>query len=303
LTVSQPPEQPPGEPTDWATQAAPVCYRHAEREAHIRCQRCNRPICPDCMRPASVGFQCPECVKEGARSTRSGKTPYGGQRSGNPALTSQLLIAINVAVWIAILVTGGQSSELVKQLALRPSSTFRGFVYGVPSVAQGDYWQLVTSTFTHVQVWHIGFNMLVLWVLGPQLELAVGRIRYLAIYLISGLAGSAAVMWLSVPYVQTLGASGAIFGLMGALLVIAVKVHGDIRGIATWIGVNLVLTFVLGASISWQGHLGGLAGGVLTGAVVVFAPRQHRAAWQAAGLAAVAALVLVTSAIRVAMLA
>jgi membrane associated rhomboid family serine protease len=280
-----------------------VCYRHTEREAHIRCQRCNRPICPDCMRPAAVGFQCPECVREGARTTRSGRTPYGGSRPGNPALTSQVLIAINVAVWIAILATGGNSSQLVKQLAIRPSSTLGGIVYPVPSVAQGDYWQLLTSTFTHVAVWHIGFNMLVLWVLGPQLELAVGRVRYLAIYLISGLAGSAAVMWLSDPIGLTLGASGAIFGLMGALLVIAIKVHGDVRGVATWIGVNLVLTFVLGAGISWQGHLGGLAGGALTGAVVVFAPREHRAAWQTAGLGAVAVLVLLASAARVAVLA
>ena len=299
MTASQPPE-PPQEQT---AQEAPVCYRHKEREAHIRCQRCNRPICPDCMRPASVGFQCPECVKEGGKTTRSGRTPYGGQRPGNPALTSQVLIAINVAVWIAILVTGRNSSELVKQLALRPSSTFGGIVYPVPSVAQGDYWQLLTSAFTHVAVWHIGFNMLVLWVLGPQLELAVGRLRYLAIYLISGLAGSAAVMWLSEPIGLTLGASGAIFGLMGALLVIAIKVHGDVRGIATWIGVNLVLTVVLVGNVSWQGHLGGLAGGILTGAVVVFAPRQHRATWQAAGLAAVAVLVLIASAARVAVLA
>jgi membrane associated rhomboid family serine protease len=299
LTASPPPEQPPAQ----TGQEAPVCYRHTEREAHIRCQRCDRPICPDCMRPASVGFQCPECVREGARTTRSGRTPYGGQRSGNPALTSQVLIAINVAVWIAIVATGGNSSELVKQLALRPSSTFGGFVYGVPSVAQGDYWQLLTSVFAHVAVWHIGFNMLVLWVLGPQLELAVGRVRFLAIYLISGLAGSAAVMWLSEPIGLTLGASGAIFGLMGALLVIALKVHGDVRGIATWIGINLVLTFVLGSGISWQGHLGGLAGGVLTGAVVIFAPRAHRVMWQAAGLAAVAVLVLVASAVRVAALA
>jgi membrane associated rhomboid family serine protease len=297
LTVSQPPEQPP-EP---AAQEAPVCYRHTGREAHIRCQRCNRPICPDCMRPASVGFQCPECVKEGARSTRSGRTPYGGTRPGNPALTSQLLIAANAAVWIAILVTGGNSSQLVRDFALRPSSTANGIVYPVPSVAGGDYWQLVTSMFTHVAIWHIGFNMLVLWVLGPQLELAVGRLRYLAIYFISGLAGSAAVMWLSAPLGLTLGASGAIFGLMGALLVIALKVHGDVRGVATWIVINLVLTFTLGG-ISWQGHLGGLAGGILTGAVVVYAPREHRVAWQAAGLSAVAVVVLLATVARVAVL-
>jgi membrane associated rhomboid family serine protease len=297
LTASPPPEQ----PADQTEQEAPVCYRHTQREAHIRCQRCNRPICPDCMRPASVGFQCPECVKDGARSTRSGRTPYGGQRSGNPALTSQLLIAANVAVWIAILVTGSNSSRLVNELALRPSSTANGIVFPVPSVAGGDYWQLVTSMFTHVAVWHIGFNMLVLWVLGPQLELAVGRLRYLAIYFISGLAGSAAVMWLAAPLGLTLGASGAIFGLMGALLVIALKVHGDVRGIATWIVINLVLTFTLGG-ISWQGHLGGLAGGILTGAVVVYAPREHRVAWQSAGLAAVAAAVLLATATRVAVL-
>ncbi len=235
------------------------------------------------MLPASVGFQCPSCVKEGGRATRSGRTPYGGERSANPALTSQVLIAINVVVWIAILVTGGNSSRLVDLLALRPTSTYQGVVFAtVHSVAQGDYWQLVTSMFTHVAVWHIGFNMLVLWVLGPQLELAVGRLRYLAIYFVSGLAGSAAVMWLSTPYTQTLGASGAIFGLMGALLVIAIKVHGDVRGIATWIGINLVLTFVLGG-ISWQGHLGGLVSGALTGAVIVFAPRQRRGTWQALG--------------------
>jgi membrane associated rhomboid family serine protease len=254
------------------------------------------------MLPASVGFQCPSCVKEGGRVTRSGRTPYGGQRSANPALTSQVLIAINVVVWIAILATGGNSSRLVELLALRPSSTYQGVVFHqFHSVAQGDYWQLVTSMFTHVAVWHIGFNMLVLWVLGPQLELAVGRLRYLAIYFVSGLAGGAAVMWLSTSYTQTLGASGAIFGLMGALLVIAVKVHGDVRGIATWIGINLVLTFVIGG-ISWQGHLGGLLTGALTGAVVVFAPRQRRGTWQALGLAGVTALVLLATAVRVAAL-
>jgi membrane associated rhomboid family serine protease len=255
------------------------------------------------MLPAAVGFQCPSCVKEGGRDTRSGRTPYGGGRSANPALTSQVLIAINVAVWIAILATGRGSSSLVDVLALRPSSTFQGVVFPVHSVASGDYWQLVTSMFTHVALWHIGFNMLVLWVLGPQLELAVGRLRYLAIYLVSGLAGSAAVMWLSPTETLTLGASGAIFGLMGALLVIAVKVHGDVRGIATWIGLNFVLTLFFIGNVSWQGHLGGLIGGVLSGAVIVFAPRQRRGTWQAVGVAGVAVLVLVATATRVAVLA
>src|SRR3954447_19818958 len=107
--------------TDPTTPSAPAgvstCYRHPDREAYIRCQRCERTICPDCMRPAAVGFQCPSCVKEGSRSTRSGRTAYGGQRPGNPALTSQVLIGINVLVWVLILVTGGRSSGLIDRLA------------------------------------------------------------------------------------------------------------------------------------------------------------------------------------------
>src|SRR4029078_12203030 len=94
-----------------------TCYRHPDREAYIRCQRCGRSICPDCMRPASVGFQCPECVHEGTRATRSGRTAYGGLRSHNPARTSQVLIALNVAVWLLITVTGGTRSPWVDRLA------------------------------------------------------------------------------------------------------------------------------------------------------------------------------------------
>ena len=289
--------------TGASEQEVPVCYRHRDRESHIRCQRCDRPICPDCMRPASVGFQCPECVKEGSRATRSGRTAYGGKRSGNPALTSMVLIGINVAVWLAILVSGATSSPLVRQLALRPTSTFRGVVYpGVPSVAEGDVWQLLTSTFAHVEVWHIGFNMLALYVLGPGLEAAIGRTRFLLLYLISGLAGSATVMWFSDPISLTLGASGAIFGLMGALLVVALKVGGDVRSIVGWIAINFVITFVFGRLISWQGHVGGFVAGVLIGAAIVYAPRKHRVVFQSAGIAAVGVLVLVATAVRVALL-
>jgi membrane associated rhomboid family serine protease len=253
------------------------------------------------MQPASVGFQCPSCVREGSRGTRSARTPYGGERAGNPALTSQVLVAINALVWVLILATGWRSSQLIDRLALTPAGAVR-FVNGapqlVPGVADGAPWQLLTSMFTHVEIWHIGFNMLVLWTLGPQLELAVGRLRFLAIYLVSGLAGSAAVMWLSPEHQSTLGASGAIFGLLGALLVMAVRVRGDVRGIATWIGVNFVLTFLL-ANVSWQGHVGGFVGGLLLGAAIVYAPRQRRSTWQAAGVGAVTVLVAVATVARI----
>ena len=259
------------------------------------------------MRPASVGFQCPSCVREGVRSTRSGRTAYGGPRPGNAAITSQVLIGINILVWVLILATGGRASRLIDALALRPSGgglvSSQGAFFRVPDgFAQGEYWQVVTSMFTHVALWHIGFNMLALWVLGPQLEMAIGRARFLALYLVSGLAGSATVLWLSDPRVPTLGASGAIFGLMGGLLVLAVKVHGDVRTLLTWIGINFVVT-VLFANISWQGHVGGFVGGLLLGAVIVYAPRERRTTWQVAGIAAVAALVVLATVARAAVLA
>jgi membrane associated rhomboid family serine protease len=290
-------------PTGASEQEAPVCYRHTDREAHIRCQRCDRRICPDCMRPAAVGFQCPSCVHEGSRQTRSGRTAYGGRRSGNPALTSQVLIAINVVVWLAIVSTGWKSSPLVYYLALLPRgglfSTGGGQLLQIDGVADGAVWQLVTSMFTHVDVAHIGFNMLALWVLGPQLELALGRARFLAVYFVSGLAGSAMVMWFAAPDQLTLGASGAIFGLMGGLLVVALKVGGDVRGMLTWIGINFVITFLFIGRISWQGHVGGLVGGLLVAGVLVYAPRQRRTLWQVAGVVLVAVLVAGATATRV----
>jgi membrane associated rhomboid family serine protease len=247
-------------------------------------------------------------VSDGSRSTRSGRTPYGGQHSRDPSLTSKVLIGINVLVWVLILATGGRGSRLVDLLALRPDGevvTVDGVTYNIPAgVADGRYWQLFTTMFTHVEVWHIAFNMLALWTLGPQLELAVGRARFLALYLLSGLTASATVMWFSTSYSLTLGASGAIFGLMGGLLVIAVKVGGDVRGVVTWIAVNFAFTFVFVRLISWQGHVGGFVGGLLLGATIVYAPRgSSRARWQLGGILAVAALVAVATAARVAVLA
>jgi membrane associated rhomboid family serine protease len=264
------------------------------------------------MRDAAVGFQCPTCVAEGARSTRSIQAPYGGSRSGNPALTSMVLVAINVAVWLAILFTGGSSSTLVNVLGLRPdgfcaagtltdisraSCDARGGFFFV-GVADGAWWQLVTSQFTHVQLWHIAGNMLALWFLGPQLEAVLGRSRFLALYLLSGLAGSVAVLWLSGEFGLTVGASGAIYGLFGALGVVAHKVGGDLRSLVGLLVVNLFITFAV-PNISWQGHLGGLAGGALIAALLVYAPRQRRAALQWAGLAALSVVLLALAVVRV----
>lgn len=299
----------------------PTCYRHPGRESYIRCQRCERVICPDCMRDAAVGFQCPTCVAEGAKTTRSGRTAYGGLRPTNAGITSMVIIAINAAVWLLLTTTGRYRSELYDRLALLPtgrcvptddpSQYFPNItseqvcrVAGetwIPGVADGAYWQLFSSAFMHIEIWHIGFNMLALWVLGPQLELAIGRARFVALYLLSALAGSTLVYWLAEPAGSTLGASGAVFGLMGALLVMAVKVRGDVRGILTWVGLNGVITFLF-PNISWQGHLGGFLGGALIAAMIVYAPRSRRTAWQVAGLGLLAVALVVAVLARTAVL-
>ena len=287
-----------------SSEGPPTCYRHLDRETWIRCQRCERPICPDCMNSAAVGFQCPECIREGARSTRQARTPYGGTRVRDPRLTTFVLIGLNVAVWLAIQATSGSRSRVLDAFALLPQSATalrNGHLTVVTGVSDGAYWQLVTSMFTQVEVLHIGFNMVALFFLGPMLETVLGRTRFLAVYLVSGFVGSAAVMVFSAPNGQTLGASGAIFGLMGAIAVLAVKVGGQAQSVLGWIGVNLVLTFTLNG-ISWQGHLGGLLGGVLLGAAMVFAPRRHRALVQWGAVAALLVISVVVIAVRVAAL-
>jgi membrane associated rhomboid family serine protease len=258
------------------------------------------------MRQASVGFQCPDCVREGARSTRQARTPYGGQRHAGGPVVTWTLLGLNVLVFLAVQATGAGGSRLLSTLGLLPTGgTFvsdGGVPYAARGVSEGAVWQLLTSTFTHVQVWHIVFNMMALYLLGPQLEMVLGRLRFAALYVVAGLVGSATVYWLAPEASLTIGASGAIFGLMGALLVLALKVGGDVRGLLTLVAVNGVIT-VLGAQyISWQGHLGGLVGGLLLGAAMVYAPRERRGLVQIAGTGLVAVAVVVAVVVRTVML-
>lgn len=265
------------------------------------------------MRDAAVGFQCPECVASGRKETRSGRTAFGGLRPTNASITTGVLIALNVGVWLAILISGGTGSRLSNLLGLRPNGlciagnngydvaeglcTSQGGTW-LPGVADGAWWQILTSGFTHVTITHIAFNMLALWMIGPQLEMVLGRVRFLALYLLSLLAGSAAVLWAGGEYQLTLGASGAIYGLFGALLIVARRVGGDLRSLYGLIAVNVLITFVV-PNISWQGHLGGFVGGVAASVVLVYPPRRHRALVQSAGLVGLAVLLAVAMTVRI----
>jgi len=252
------------------------------------------------MNSAAVGFQCPSCLKEGAKTVRTARLPYGGVRVANPTLVTLVLIGINIAVWLSVQADGGSASRLVDKLALIPNFAPGGItsdgtiVPAADGVAQGSWWQVVTSAFTHISPIHLALNMFALYFLGPPLEQVLGRLRFITVYAVSGLTGSAGVMLFANEYGSTVGASGAIFGLFGAMAVVAFKVGGDFRNVLMLIGLNLAFTFTV-PNISWQGHLGGLVGGTLVALAMVYAPKANRAVVQfgAAGLVLAASVALI----------
>lgn len=293
-------DQPAGSPQD--AQSLPVCYRHPDRETGIRCTRCERPICPECMVNASVGFQCPNCVRTGsgtghAPSASQPRTLAGGTLTADPRLFTKILIGINLAIFIAVQTSDALLNDLVLLGAWPPAP-----YTPTQGVAGGEWYRLVTSMFTHEAPWHIGFNMLSLWWLGGPLETALGRARYLTVYFVSGLAGSALAYLLAAPNTATLGASGAIFGLFGATAVLMRRLNYDMRPIIVLLVINLIFTFSPGFNISWQAHIGGLVAGVITGYAMVHAPRQHRALIQYGTCALVLAVVILLTVLRTAQL-
>ncbi|MET7395423.1 rhomboid family intramembrane serine protease [Dactylosporangium sp. NPDC005572] len=290
----------------------PVCYRHPNRETYVRCTRCDRPICPDCMNEASVGFQCPDCVREGSRSQRPVRTAFGGGTSGAQGTVTIALIVINVLVFVASVISSGRADALAGGglgglfggstplhewggLLAYPQGRLTdgsGTVVRLAGdgVANGQYYRLFTSMFLHYGILHLAMNMWALWVLGRPLEAILGRVRFLTLYLLSGLAGSISVYLFSAPNALTAGASGAIFGLFAALIVVLRKMGRSIAGILPVLVLNLVITFSFAGAISWQGHLGGLVGGALVAAGLAYAPAKNRTLIQV--LASVAIVVL-----------
>lgn len=277
------PQQPPGAPD---AHTFPDCYRHPGRETGVSCTRCGRPVCPDCRVEAAVGFQCRECVRGGAAGVRQARTEFGGGLARDGALVTKILIGINVAVWL-----------VHYQLSWAAYSHL--YMWG-PGVADGEYYRMITSVFFHTAPWHIAMNMWSLWVLGPPLERLLGRWRFLALYLVAGLGGSALVL-LADPNAPTLGASGAIFGLLGALVVIQRKRGYELGPVLAILVVNLVATFAI-PGISWEGHVGGLVAGALVAFGLAHAPQRNRSLVQAGAVLLVLGAVAVLTAFGVAAL-
>ncbi|EFE68351.1 rhomboid family intramembrane serine protease [Streptomyces viridosporus] len=293
-------DQAAGSPQD--ARSVPVCYRHPDRETGIRCTRCERPICPECMVNASVGFQCPECVRSGsgtghAPTASLPRTIAGGTVVADPRLVTKILLGINLAVFVAVQIRPSLLRDLYL-IGVWPPAPF----LPTEGVADGEWYRLFTSMFTHEAIWHIAFNMLGLWWLGGPLEQALGRARYLALYLISGLAGSALTYLLASGTTATLGASGAIFGLFGAMAVLMRRLDYDMRPIIALLVINLIFTFSPGFNIAWQAHIGGLVAGVVIGYAMVHAPRERRALIQYGTCALMLAVVVLLVLLRTAQL-
>jgi membrane associated rhomboid family serine protease len=284
-------------------RSAPVCYRHPDRETGVRCTRCDRPICPECMVSASVGFQCPDCVRGGsgtghAPTVSRPRTVAGGTVAADPRLVTKLLIGINLAVFLVQLSVGDRFTnrfELIGQ-------AYAPLLNGVQGVAEGQYYRMLTAMFLHGGYVHIAFNMLSLWWIGGPLEAALGRARYLTLYFVSGLAGSALSYLIAAPNQPSLGASGAIFGLFGATAVLMRRLNYDMRPLIALLVINLIITFSPGMSIAWEAHIGGLVAGVVTGYAMVHAPRRKRTLIQYGTCALVLAVLAVMTLVRTAQL-
>ena len=274
----------------FAQQAPPVCPRHPDTVAYVRCQRCDRPTCPTCQVPSSVGVHCVDCDRRSQAGRRQARTLLGGNMVSG-ALVTKILLGLCVVVYALQVLAPGLATQ---------SLDFRlGFL---PVLAAHEPWRFLTTAFLHANYMHLGFNMWALWVLGGTLEPVLGRWRFASVYLLSALGGSTAIYWLSWPGTEswitlTVGASGAVFGLFSAMFIVQRRFGRDTSGIVALVAINAVVSF-LGANISWQGHLGGLLVGGIVSAIYAWAPRGKRKAVGIAGTLAVVVALLVLNILR-----
>lgn len=280
---------------EYRDSATGYCYRHPKRQSFVLCQRCGRTICAECQTPAAVGVICPECMREQRASMPAGPSVTTKARrrfnafngSSRPVMT-YALIAICAVVFIFQSIPG-LGSLITSQLIYAGVYSIPSGLYGVPY----EPWRLITALFAHANIIHIALNMYTLWVFGQILEPMLGKWRYLWLFLIAGVAGNDLVMIL-VPGEGVYGASGALFGMMGALLLIQRKLGGPVRQLIVLIVINLVIGFlpVFGGTIAWQAHVGGLIGGLLVGLIYAETRQVRRQRLQAALIAVLGALVL-----------
>lgn len=239
-----------------------ACVRHPDRPTGLACVRCGRPSCPECLRDAPVGQQCVDCLAQVGVAVRR----RGRRRSPGRPLVVPALVVLNLLVFALTAVQAGSfvdntDSALFDAWALVPAAVF-----------DGQWWRVVTAGFLHIGPLHVAVNMFALWVLGRDLELVLGRGRFLLLYGLSLLGGSAAVLLFSAPGVAVAGASGAIFGLLSGLLVVLLRLRQPVGQVLAMIGLNVALSLAV-PNLSIAGHVGGLVTGAAVAALLVYRRR------------------------------
>lgn len=257
-----------------------TCYRHPDRPTALGCSRCGRPICPNCMSDAPVGFHCPDCVKDASRGQRRATTVVGAPATQRPPAITYGIIALCTLVLLVQMA----DPAVTARFGMIGSSTVTG-----EGVAHGQVYRLLTAALLHESLIHLLFNMLALYFVGTALEPVLGRGRFLGLYVLSAIGGSAGSMLAHPVNTLSVGASGAVFGLFGAYLVVSHRLRRDTGPIVGLIAVNAVLGFVI-PRVDWQAHVGGLVVGTLCAVALVVAPRGQRTVVQV--LAGVGLLVI-----------
>ena len=249
------------------TPPQPRCVRHPDRPTALSCNRCRRPACPECLREAAVGYQCVDCVAAGQRDVRAVRNVAGAVTTQRAVpLVTYILMAANVGIF---LITAAQSRSIMQNQA--GSTLFADWALFPPAVVDGQLVRVIGSGFLHFGLIHLAVNMFALWIIGRDTELVLGRARYAFVYFASILGGSAAVMLFQL-HAVTAGASGAVFGLMGAQAVILLRLKRSPAPVISVIAINVIISITI-PGISLWGHLGGLVAGAAATAAILYGPQ------------------------------
>ena len=271
--------QSPGAGPDFSPPGFAPCYRHPDRMTGISCQRCHRPICGECMNPASVGFQCPSCVTSGRASLRAPRTVFGAILKPGGGSATKVVMAVLTVEWVLSLVSRGLLDQLL--------------VMSNQAIYLGQFWRLFTSALTSGTILGLLMNLLVLWIAGRGIESELGAWRFVALYLAAGLGG-ATMLFIFGPYASVgYGAAAAAIGLLAANAIFKYKIREDVRADIGLFILLILYSILIGFhSFGWLMLVGGIVVGALVGLVLAYAPRRNRGTVQVVGLLGVTTLCL-----------
>jgi membrane associated rhomboid family serine protease len=277
--------QSPGAGPDFSPPSFAPCYRHPERMTGISCQRCHRPICGECMNPASVGFQCPSCVASGRASARAPRTAFGAILKPGGGTATKVVMGVLAVEWVLSLVSG----RLLDQLLVMSNE----------AIYLGQFWRLITAALTSGTILGLLMNLLVLWIAGRAIESGLGAWRFVALYLAAGLGGATTLFVFGPLTSAGYGASAAVIGLLAANAIFKQKMREDVRADIGLFILLILYSILIGfRSFGWLMLIGGIVVGALVGLVFAYAPRRNRSTVQVVGLLGVIMLCLVAVALK-----